>query len=98
MAKHHARKVGLGEARDTNLTGGGRSQDVGKFLQGGGAGDSIVWVRNVGPLCVNGKEDRGGAHVVPVNDHGDEREAIMRWDMGDAGDRSHTRGSGNPVR
>ena len=42
MAKHHARKVGLGEAGDTNLTGGGRSQGVSKFIQGGGAGDYIV--------------------------------------------------------
>ena len=51
-----------GEARDTTLTGRGRSQGVGKFLQGGGEGDSIVWVGNVGPFRVNGKEDRGDAH------------------------------------
>ena len=55
MAKHHARKVDLGEARDTNLTGGGRYQGVGMFLQGGGAGDSIVWVRNVGTFGINDK-------------------------------------------
>ena len=76
--KHHARKVGLGEARDTTLTGGGRSQGVGKFLQGGGAGDSIVWVGNMGPFGFNGKEDRGDAHGVTANDHGEERNTIMR--------------------
>ena len=53
--KHHARKVGMEEARYTNLTGGGISQGVVKFLQGGSAGDSIVWVVNVGPFGVNGK-------------------------------------------
>ena len=68
-AKHYARMVVLGEARDTTLTGGGRSQGVGKFLQGGGAGDYIVWVGNVDPFGVNGKEDRGDAHGVPENDH-----------------------------
>ena len=96
MAKHYARKVGLGEARDNNLTGGGRSQVVGKFLHGGGAGNSIVWVRNVSPFGVNGNEDIGDTHGVPANDHGEESKAIRRWDMGDAGGRSHTRGSKNP--
>ena len=70
LEKHHARKVGLGEARDTTLTGGGGSQGVGKFLQGRGAFNSIVWVINVGPFGVNDKEDRGDAHGVPVNGHG----------------------------
>ena len=45
----------MGEARVTASIGGGRSQGVEKFLQGGGAGNSIVWVRNVGPFVVNGK-------------------------------------------
>ena len=97
MAKHHARKVGLGEARETNWKGGCRCQGVGKFIQGGGASDSIVWVRKMGPFGVNGKEDRGGAHRVPTNDHREERKAIRRWDMGDARGRRHTRGSRNPV-
>ena len=59
-----------GDVRDTTSTGGGRSQGVGKFLQGGGAGNYIVWVGNVGSFSVNGKEDRGEAHRVPENDHG----------------------------
>ena len=96
-SKHHALKVGLGEARDTTAAGGGRYQGAGKFLHGGGAGNSIVWVRNVGPFGVNGKEDRGDAHGVPENDHGEESEAIRRWDMGDSGVRSHMGGSGNPI-
>ena len=29
--------------------------------------------------------------------HKEESKAIRRWDMGDAGGRRHTRGSGNPV-
>ena len=57
--------------------GGGRKQVVGKFLQGGGAGNSIVWVRNVGPFGVNVKEDIEDAHGVPANDHGEESEEIM---------------------
>ena len=68
--RHHARKVGLGEARETTSTGGGRYQGVGKFIKGSGAGNSIVWVGNVGPFGVNGKEDRGDTHVVPANDRG----------------------------
>ena len=95
--KHHALKVGMGEARDTTSAGGGRYRSVGKFLQGGDAGNSIVWVGNVGPFGVNGKENRGNAHGVPVNCHGEESKAIRRWDMVDAGFRSHTRGSRNPV-
>ena len=96
-AKNYVRKVGMGEARETTSTGGGRSQGVGKFLQGGGASNSIVWVGNVYPLGVNGKEDRGDEHGVTVNDNGEESEAIKIWAMGDAGGRRHTRGSGNPV-
>ena len=59
----------MGEARDTTLTRGCGSQGVGKFLQGGGAVDSILWFRKLGPFGVNGKEDRGYAHGFPVNDH-----------------------------
>ena len=67
------------------------------FLQGGGAGDSIAWVGSVGPFGVNGKEYRGDARRVPANDHGEDSEVIRRWDMGDAGCKRHTGGSGNPV-
>ena len=95
--KHHAHKVGLGEARDTTLTGGGISQGIGKFLQGSGAGDSILWVINVVPLGFNGKEDRGDTHRVPANDHGEESAAIRIYDVGDAGGGKRTRSSGNPV-
>ena len=49
------------------------------------------------PFDINGKEDRWDAHGVPVNGHGEENEKIRRWDMGNAGERRHTRGSGNPV-
>ena len=69
--KYHAHKLGLGEARGTTLMGGGRSQGVGKFLQGGVAGNSIVWVGNVGHFGINGKEDKGEKHEVPENDHGE---------------------------
>ena len=96
-AKNHAHKVGPGEARDTTLTGEFRSQGVSKFIQGSGAVDSIVWARNVGPLGVNGKEDRGNAHGVSANDHGEESETIRIWDMGEAGRRRHAGGIENPV-
>ena len=69
-AKHHACKIILEEASDTSSTGTGISQGVRKFLQGGGAGNIIVWVGNVGPLGVNGKEDRGKPPGDPANDHG----------------------------
>ena len=58
-AKHHARNIGLVKARDTTSTGGGRSQGIGKFLQGSDASNSIVWVGNVDTFGFNGKEDRG---------------------------------------
>ena len=96
--KHHASNVGLREAKDTTLTGEGRSQGVGKFIQGGGTGNSIVWVRNMGPFSVNEKEDREDAHVVPANVHGEESKSIIRWDKADAWGRINTRGSRNTVR
>ena len=40
---------------DTTLIGGGQSKGAGKFIQGGGASNYIVWVRNMGPLVINGK-------------------------------------------
>ena len=54
-AKHHARKFGMEEARYNTLTGGGKSQGVGKFIQGSGAGDAIVWIRNMDTFGVNGQ-------------------------------------------
>ena len=60
--EHHARKVGLGETGDTALTGGGRSQGVGNFLQGGGAGNSTVWVGDVVPFDSNGEEGGRDTH------------------------------------
>ena len=98
VEKHHARKVGLREGWDTTLTGGGRSQGVVNFLQGGGSGDSIVWDGNVGPFVVNGKEDIGDAHGVTENDHGEENKTIRRWDTEDAGCIRHTIVRGNPVK
>ena len=89
--------VGLGEAGETTSTGGGITQGVGKFIQGGGAGDSIVWVGDVGHFGVNEKEGKGDTHRVPATDHGEESEAIRRWDMGDSGGRRHARGIGNSV-
>ena len=97
-AKHHARKVGLEEAGYATSTGGGRTQGVVKFLQGGGAVNSIVWVGDVGTFGGNGEEVRGDTHGVPATDHGEESEVIRRWDMGDSGGGRRTRFSGNPVR
>ena len=96
-AKNHARKVSLGEAGDNNLTGGGRSQSVGKLLHGCGAGNSIVWVGDVGHFGANGEEVRGDTHGIPATDHGEESEAIGRWYIGDSGGGRSTRGSRNSV-
>ena len=74
-----------------------RTHSIGKFIQGVVAGDSIAWFGIVGHFGINGKEDRGDAHRVPANDHGEESEVIRRWDTGDARGRRHTRGSGNSV-
>ena len=63
-------------ASDTTLTGGGRYQGVGKFLQGSGAGDFIVCVVDVGHFGINGEEDKGDAHGVTVNDHREESEKL----------------------
>ena len=67
--EHHARKVGLGETGGTASTGGGITQGVGIVIQVGGAGDYIVWVGDVGPFGVNGKEGRGDTHGVPATNH-----------------------------
>ena len=79
------------------MTGGSRTQGVRNFLNGGGAGNYIVWVGDVGHLGVNGEEGRGGTHGVPATDNGEASEAIRRRYMGDAGGGRRTRGSGNPV-
>ena len=79
------------------MTGGGRTQDVGNFLQGGGADDSIVWVVDVGHFGDNGEEGRGGTHRVPATGHGDASEAVRRHEMGDSRGGRCTRGSGNAV-
>ena len=90
--------VSLGGTGDTALTGGGRTQGVGNFLQVGGAGDSIVQVIDVGPFGVNGEEVRRDTHVVPATGHGESSEVIRRRDMGDARGGGSMRGRGNPVR
>ena len=97
MAEHHARKVGLGETGDTVLTGGGRTKGIGNFIQGGGAGDYIVWVGEMGPFGGKVKEGRGDTHWVPATDHGDVSKLVRRRDMGDTRGRSRTRGSRNTV-
>ena len=81
-----------GGDRDTTVTGGGRSQGVGNFIQGGEAGDSFVWVGNRFFIFI-----QLDTHEVPVNDHREESETIRRWDMIDSGNRRHMSGRGNPV-
>ena len=75
----------MGETGDTSFTGGDRTQGVGNFPQGGGAGNSIVWVVDGGTFGVNEKESREDTHVVPATGHGEASEAVGRWDMGDSG-------------
>ena len=87
----------MGENGGTASEVGRRTQGVRNFLQGGGAGNSIVWVGDVGPFAVNGKKGRGGTHGVPATDHREEIEETRIQNMGDAGDRRRTTGSQNPV-
>ena len=74
--KHNSRKVILGEAGYTTLTGGVRSQGVGRFIYRGGAGNSIVWVVDAGTFGVNGEGDRGDTHRVPATDHREDIKAV----------------------
>ena len=96
--ENHAYKVGLGETGDTALSRGSRTQGVGNFIQDGGAGDSTVWVGDVGPFGDIGEEGGRDTHWVPSADHGEASEAVKRWDMGDAWGGRRTAGSGNSVR
>ena len=65
MAEHHARKVGLGGTGDTVPTRRGRPQGIGNVLQGGGSGDTTIWVRDVGNFGGNVEEGVRDAHWVP---------------------------------
>ena len=85
------------ETGDTASTGGGITQGVGNFLQGGGTGDSIVWFGDVGNFGGSGEEGRGYTHRVPATDNVDVSEAVRRRDMGDAGGGRRTRGIGKAV-
>ena len=86
-----------GEDWGNCFDGRGKNPRFGKFIQGRGAGNYIVWVGDVGPFGVNVEEGRGETHRVPATDHREESKAITRRDMGDVGDGRRTRGSGNPV-
>ena len=77
------------------MKGGGRTEGIGNFIQGGGASNSIVWVRDVGPFGSNGEKGRGDTHGVSATDHGDVSKAVLRRNMGDAGGGRRTRGSRN---
>ena len=83
-AEHHARKICLRETRDTALKSGGRTKGIDNCLQGGGAGNSNVWVGYVGPFGDNGEEVGRYTHWVPLSDHGGLSEAYKIRDIGDA--------------
>ena len=87
----------MGETGDTDLTGGGRTQGVGNFLQGGGAGNSIIWVGDMGNFRVNGKEGSRDTHRVPAADHRESGKVIRRRDMVDARGGRRMRGRGSEV-
>ena len=83
-AKHHARKVGLGEARYTTMTRRGGSQGVGNILQGGGTINMTVWFAYLGPFGGNGEKGRRITHIFSHTDHGEASAVGSRRDMGDA--------------
>ena len=86
----------MGGTGGTASTGRDRTQGVGNFLQGGGTSGSTVWVGDVGPFSINGKEGREVTHRVPATDHGEYIKVIRIRDMGDAEGGRRTRGSRNP--
>ena len=96
-AEHHALKVIKGENGETSTTGRGRTQGGGNVLQGGGAGDPIVWVRDVGNF--GGNEEEGGreVHWVTLKFHGEASAEVRRWEVGDAWSGRSAGGSGNAV-
>ena len=96
-SEYHTRKVGLGETGDTALTGRGRTQCVRNFLQGGGAGNSNVWVGDVDTFGGNGEECGRDTHRFPLTYHGEAIMAVKRRDVGDALIRRRTGGSWNAV-
>ena len=79
------------------MTGRSRTQGVRNFLQGGGAGNSTVWVRDMGPFEGNVEEGRRDTHGVPATDHGEASEVVKRRDMGDTGGGRRIKGSRNAV-
>ena len=87
----------MGETGDTALKRENTTQGFGNFLQGGGAGNSIVWVGDVGPFGVNGEEGRSDTHGVPSTSHREASEVVKRQGMGDVGGGRRMGGSGNAV-
>ena len=87
----------MGETGDTALKRGNTTQGIENFLQGGGAGDYIVWVGYLGPFGKNGEEGRRDTHRVPLSYHVEESEGNRRQDIGDAWGGMRTGGSGNTV-
>ena len=71
MVEYNAHKIGLGETEDTALTRGDRTQGIGNFLQGRGAGDSTVWVGYVGTFGNNREECGRYTHWVHLSDQGE---------------------------
>ena len=65
-AEHNAHKFGMGGIGDIASTRGGRNQGVRNFLQGDGAGNSTVWVGDVGPFGGNIEEGGRVTHWVTL--------------------------------
>ena len=63
------------------MTRGDKTQGIVNFLQGGGAGNSTVWVGYVGPFGDNGAECGRYTHWVPLSDHGELSEAAKIGDI-----------------
>ena len=87
----------MGETGDTALKRENTTQGFGNFLQGGGAGDSIVWVGYVGPFGENGEEGRRDTHRISLSYHVEESEGNRRQDIGDAWGGRRTGCSRNTV-
>ena len=93
--EHNARKVGMGDTGETDLTGRGRPQGGGNVLQGGGSSNNTVCIGDVGIFGSNVEEGRRDTYMVPQTYHGEASAAVRRQEVGDIWGGSSVGSSGN---
>ena len=76
--------------------GGGRSEGIGKFLQGSGTGGVAVWGRDVGPHSKDGAGPGQFSTQGRKEDHWEAGAAAYGWELGIPASGGGTGGSGFP--